>query len=100
MASRTAVSGISTLSRGVTTPVGSTGCTWPFVVIQMLMLGEIYAPAKSSLHYIKYGAFIATCPCMASGNLGQMAHSLPATGADYRPLLDLVGNSSLVLLGE
>src|SRR3979411_445936 len=37
---------------------------------------------------------------MATDDLSRLAHAVPATGADYRPLLDLVGNSSLVLLGE
>jgi erythromycin esterase-like protein len=37
---------------------------------------------------------------MATDDLGRLAHVVPATGADYRPLLDLVGSSRFVLLGE
>jgi erythromycin esterase-like protein len=37
---------------------------------------------------------------MATDDLRQSAHPLEGRESDYRPLLDLVGNSSFVLLGE
>jgi erythromycin esterase-like protein len=37
---------------------------------------------------------------MAADDLGRLAHVLPASGGDYRPVLDLVGGSTFVLLGE
>ncbi|MGH7650354.1 MAG: erythromycin esterase family protein [Gemmatimonadaceae bacterium] len=37
---------------------------------------------------------------MDTGDLRRLAHPLEGTEADYRPLLDLVGNACFVLLGE
>jgi erythromycin esterase-like protein len=37
---------------------------------------------------------------MTSDDLRRSAHALEGSNADYRPLLDLVGNASFVLLGE
>jgi erythromycin esterase-like protein len=37
---------------------------------------------------------------MTSDDLRRSAHALEESNADYRPLLDLVGNASFVLLGE
>lgn len=37
---------------------------------------------------------------MDTGDLRRAAHPLEGMGADYRPLLDLVGNAHFVLLGE
>src|SRR3954470_5142065 len=102
--SRKAVSGISTSSSiGPTAAamgLGSAEFKAAFFVIRVNATSASFMPAKRSTDSFASGSFVATCKGMTSDDLRRSAHRLQGEHGDSRPLLDMVGNASFVLLGE